>query len=338
MQWLWVPLERVAAWPESARWLPEPALPALLLALAGAVWCLLPRGVPGRALAACLLLPLLAAPAQRPPAGEADLWLLDTGQGLALLVRTARHDLLYDAGPATPGGTDLGETTVVPALRALSVDALERLVISHGDSDHAGGADAVRRTYRPSRELGPPGWAHAPMQPCVAGMAWHLDGVAFEVLHPTEHFPYLRNESSCVLRVAASGASALLPGDIGRHVEARLARLPEERIRADVLLAPHHGSDSSSSLDFIAAVRPGIVLLAVGSGNRFGLPKPIVLSRYDRYRARVHDTAGQGAIHVRLGRDGARVLERLRLDRPRYWRDAASGATGYASGGSGIER
>jgi competence protein ComEC len=162
--------------------------------------------------------------------------------------------------------------------------------------------------------------------------------VDFEVLHPTPHFPYLRNDSSCVLRITASGRHALLAGDIGRHVEARLARLPPERIRADLLLVPHHGSDSSSSLDFLAAVRPSIGLLAVGEGNRFGLPKPRVLARFERYSVALHDTAGSGAITLRLGAAGVQVRERLRQDRPRYWRHAGPGAAGYAIGRQEPER
>jgi competence protein ComEC len=141
-----------------------------------------------------------------------------------------------------------------------------------------------------------------------------------------------------VLRITASGRHALLAGDIGRHVEARLAKLPRERIGADLLVVPHHGSDTSSSLDFLAAVRPGLGLVAVGEGNRFGLPKPVVLDRYDRYSVALHDSAGSGAIHVRLGADGPRLRERLRQDRPRYWRHAAPGGAGYAIGRQEPER
>jgi len=101
---------------------------------------------------------------------------------------------------------------------------------------------------------------------------------------------------------------------------------------------PHHGSATSSSLDFLAAVRPRIALLAVGRDNRFGLPEDIVLGRYDRYRVTVDSTAASGAIHVRLGAGGARVVERLRQDRPRWWRDAPPAPTGYAGGGSAIRR
>jgi competence protein ComEC len=338
MQWLWQGLEWVARWPPALAWLPEPGLAATALALLGAFWLLLPRAVPGKPLAALLLLPLLWPAPDRPRTGEVDLHLLDVGQGLALLVRTRDHALLYDAGPAPPRGMDLGEAVVVPALRALGVARLDRLVLSHGDNDHAGGAEAVVRAYAPAIVMAPEGWADARMRPCVAGQRWHWDGVDFEVLHPTPHFPYLRNDSSCVLRLRAGGRHALLAGDIGRHVEARLAKLPHGQISADLLVVPHHGSDTSSSLDFLAAVRPALGLIAVGEGNRFGLPKPVVLDRYDRYSVALHDSAGSGAIHVRLGADGPRLRERLRQDRPRYWRHAAPGGAGYAIGRQEPER
>lgn len=332
MQWLWWLLEAVAAWPAALVWLPEPSLPAVALALAGAFWLLLPRGVPGKGLALLLMLPMLWPATGRPARGEADLVLLDVGQGLSLLVRTRDHALLYDAGPAVPRGLDLGEAVVVPALRALGLSRLDRLVVSHGDNDHAGGVPAVMAAMSPRSVQAPPGWAHDGMDACEAGRSWHWDGVRFTFLHPPRHFPYLRNDSSCVLRIDADGASALVAGDIGRHVEARLAKLPPERIGADVLLVPHHGSDTSSSLDFIAAVRPAIGLVAVGHANRFGLPKDIVRDRHARYGVALHDTAGSGAIRLRLGPGGAGLRQRLRHDRPRYWRDAGPGGSGYAIG------
>ncbi len=332
MQWLWIALERIAAWPPALVWLPEPSLLAVALAMAAAFWLLLPRGTPGKPLAALLMLPLLWPAIDRPSQGEFDLVLLDVGQGLSMLVRTQHHDLLYDAGPAVPRGLDLGEAVVLPALRAHGVRRLDAMVLSHGDNDHAGGGDAVVRGMATARVLAPAGWARKGMTVCRTGQAWTWDGVTFSFLHPTPHFPYLGNQSSCVLRVEANGTSALLPGDIGRHVEARLARLPALEARADVLLVPHHGSDSSSSLDFIAAVRPSLGLVAVGHQNRFGLPKPIVLDRYQRYRVALLDTAHSGAIHLRLGPDGVQVRQRMRQDRRRYWRDAVPGGSGYAVG------
>lgn len=332
MALLWRLLEWVAAWPAALAWLPEPTPAAIVLAMAGTFWLLLPRGVPGKGLALLLLLPMLWPRLDRPDHGEADLLLLDVGQGLALVVRTRNHVLLYDAGPAMPRGLDLGESVVVPALRARGLRRVHTLVLSHGDNDHAGGAAAVMAAFPPERVFAPEGWARTGMATCEAGQGWTWDGVSFRFLHPPRYFPYQRNESSCVLRIEAAGASVLLPGDIGRHVEARLAALPARQAAADVLLVPHHGSDTSSSLDLIAAVRPRLALLPVGHDNRFRLPKPVVLGRYARYGVVVHDTATSGAIGLRLGADGPGPVARLRQDRRRYWRDAGPDGTGYAIG------
>ena len=332
MDLLWQGLAWVARWPAALAWLPEPGLVSVFLALAGSFWLLLPRGVPGKGLAALLLLPLLWPAPERPAHGEVDLLLVDVGQGLALVVMTQRHVLLYDAGPAPPRGMDFGEAAVLPALRAAGVRRIDRLVLSHGDNDHAGGADAVRAGLPITRTLAPAAWARPGMQACLAGQGWQWDGVVFTWLHPTPHFPYLRNDSSCVLHIRSVGASALLPGDIGRHVEARLLKLSAAQLRSEVLVVPHHGSDTSSSLDFLAAVRARIGLLPVGHDNRFGLPKQLVRDRYERYGVQLLDSASLGAIRLRLGAGGVRVLERLRLDRPRYWRHAPAGGTGYAIG------
>ncbi|KAA2284432.1 DNA internalization-related competence protein ComEC/Rec2 [Arenimonas fontis] len=328
MELLWQLLERVAQWPAAFVWLPEPDLAGLALALAGAFWLTLPRGVPGKPLALLLWLPMLWPRQDLPAAGEVDIVQFDVGQGLAVLVRTQRHALLYDAGPAPSRGLDTGEAVVLPALRAMGMRRLDMLVLSHGDNDHAGGAAAVRRGLPVARVLAPRGWAHGGMAPCLAGERWHWDGVDFDWLHPPLHLPYLRNDSSCVLRIRASGRQALLPGDIGRQVEARLARHAD--IGSDLLLVPHHGSDSSSSLDFLAAVRPRLALLSAGRDNRFGFPKPVVLGRYARYGVGLLDSAGHGSLRIRLGPAGVEVRERFRLDRPRYWRHAGGG---YAIGG-----
>lgn len=337
MSLLWSALEWIAAWPVALAWLPEPTPAAIVLAMLGAFWLLLPRGVPGKGLALLLMLPMCWPRLDRPAEGEVDMLLLDVGQGLALVVQTRRHTLLYDAGPAMPRGLDLGESVVVPALRALGVSRVDTLVLSHGDNDHAGGAAAVMAAFPPDRVLAPEGWAHPGMATCEAGQGWTWDGVRFDFLHPPRHFPYQRNQSSCVLRVDAGGRRALLPGDIGRHVEARLAQRPGQ-VAAEVLLVPHHGSDTSSTLDFLAAVRPRIGLLAVGQDNRFGLPKIRVLQRHDRYGVSLHDTAGRGAIRLRLGLEGPGPVHGLRQDRRRYWRDAGPGGTGYAIGRSEPDR
>jgi len=315
--WPW--LDRAASLDGALAWLPEPSLTALLLAIVGGFWLLLPRAVPGKALALLLFLPLLWPARERLAEGEAELWLFDVGQGMALMVRTADHVLLYDAGPTYAGGLDMGEAAVVPALRALGVRYLDALVISHGDSDHAGGAGAVMRAFPPTHRFAPLGWQDEVYDACEAGGAWTWNGVRFAFLHPTPHFPYLGNDSSCVLRIDAAQDSLLLTGDIAEVVELRLIREVGEGLDVDWLLVPHHGSRSSSSQAFIEATSPRQALVAAGFGSRFGHPHPEVLARYEQAGIGVVNTALGGALRLRL--DGSERLEQRRTTHRRFWHE-----------------
>ena len=304
---------RFALW-----WLPESAWYALPLAILGAFWMLLPRGVPGKWLASLLWLPLLWPALESADHGEVELLLVDVGQGLSVLVRTRHHALLYDTGPAVRDGFDAGERAVVPALRAMGVAALDRVVISHGDNDHAGGFPSVAAAIPSRGSVGPEGSPVAVDAPCVAGQAWSWDGVRFRFLHPTPHFPYLGNEASCVLRVESAHGAILLTGDIGEVIERELLRRVPRDLRADVVLAAHHGSGGSSDPDFVAATGARLALVSAGFGNRFGHPRRDVVARWQGRGAEVLDTAESGAIRVWLGREGMQVRERRR-SRARLW-------------------
>lgn len=332
MDWLWRALEAMADWPGSTMWLAEPGFAALALACLAAFWLLLPRGTPGRALACLLFLPMLWPDRNPPVPGQVDIQVIDVGQGLSVLVQTASHSLLFDAAAASPRGLDMGEVTVVPALHALGVPRLDTLLISHGDNDHSGGMQAVIRAYRGVRVLGVEGWARPGMGLCQATQAWQWDGVNFTVLHPPPLFPYLRNDSSCVLRIESGGRVALLPGDIGKQVEARLLNAHPDGLRADLLLIPHHGSLTSSSDAFIHAVAPRWAVVSAGAENRFGLPREEVLDRYARAGSTVLNTASAGAIAFRLDASGAQLVSERRRDRPRYWREPGNPGSGYAIG------
>lgn len=318
MEWLWQLAGLAADLPAAYLYLPEPSPWAVCLALAGLVLLLAPRGVPGRSLAALLLLPLLL-PA-RPPIGEGAfrIDMLDVGQGLAVLVRTESHGLLYDAGARSRGGFDLGDAVVVPALRALGLGKLDRVMVSHGDIDHAGGLGAVLRAY-PDAELwtGEPGRVGG--QHCQSGADWEWDGVRFALLHPPRHFPALGNESSCVLAISGAGGRALLPGDIGEVIEGRLLREQGSAISADLLLVPHHGSRSSSSPAFVSAVAPRWAAISAGAGNRFGHPHAEVTQRYLDAGARILPSARHGRISWLFASDGARIELIERRDRARFW-------------------
>lgn len=294
---LWWLLERLAAWPLATCALSVPKPWALACALLGAALVLLPRAVPGRGLGLALWLPLLWPRLDLPPHGGFDLVVLDVGQGLSVLVRTRGHALLYDAGPAPAGGIDAGDHVVAPALTALGVRRLDALVLSHGDNDHAGGARAVVEAQAPIRIRAGPGVPLGTV--CSAGEAWTWDGVRFRFLHPPPWFPALGNQSSCVLRVEAGGGAALLPGDIDALVEQRLVDAGDG-LPATVVVVPHHGSRSSSSPGFVAAVDPQLALVSAGSRNRFGHPAAEVVQRWQAVGAGVESTPEHGAMFVRV--------------------------------------
>ena len=322
--------------PLSLWWLPEPAWFAAPLALLAAFWMLLPRGVPGRALALLLWLPLLWPDRRLPRAGEAEVVVLDVGQGLSVLVRTRGHALLFDMGPAQPDGFDAGERAVSPALHALGVPALDAAVVSHGDNDHAGGFGAVAAEFAVDRRFAPPDSGLDAeidrLRDCRAGEGWTWDGVRFRFLHPPRYFPYLRNESSCVLRIETAHGAALLTGDIGQVIERDLLRLDADAVRAEVVVVAHHGSASSSDPGFVAATGARFAALSAGDGNRFRHPRPAVVALWRRHGARAPLTADGGALRFRLAADGV-SLATERGRHPRLW-DAAALRRQPRGGGS----
>lgn len=323
-------LEWCASLP-GALWRPASPSPwALAMALAGVAWLLAPRGVPWRAAGLGLMAPAFVMPAPAPAQGAAWVTVLDVGQGLAVLVRTANRTLLYDAGPAFGSEADSGSRVVIPALRGAGVPGLDAVVLSHEDTDHIGGARAVMEAVAAGELLSSLPRSH-PLQflaehaqPCSAGRTWLWDGVRFEVLHPRRGgVAGRRNDRSCVLRIATASAAMLIPGDIEAAGEAALLE-DAAKLRSEVLLVPHHGSRTSSAAAFVSAVAPQWAILSVGHANRFGHPHPQVLSRYRDLDARIVRTDRHGAVHIRLHPEGLAVeVERAR--RARYWRRPAGG-------------
>lgn len=297
-------------------WLP-PVLPwwAWLLVCLGTWLLLLPRGVPLRGLGGVMLL-ALSVPRATLPFGHVEVWQLDVGQGLAVLLRTRHHDLLYDAGPAR-GDTDLGERVVLPTLRKLGVRRLDLLLVSHAHADHAGGAAAIARGLPVRRAIGGEALQDLQLQPCASGEQWAWDGVHFSLWRWADG--QSSNDRSCVLLVEAQGERLLLAGDMEAAAEqAWLAATDTPRM--DWLQAPHHGSRSSSTEAFIRATAPRGVLVSRGRNNSFGHPHAQVVERYRRHGVVMHDTAVEGALRLVLGRHGA--VESVREQR-RFWRDSA---------------
>ena len=323
MSGLWWLLQKIAAWPGALWYFPEPTAWTLALALLGALWLLLPRGVPARGLGLLLLLPLLWPARLTLADGEFEAYMLDVGQGLAFVVRTHEHALVYDAGARFPSGFDLGEATVIPALHALGVDHLDRLIISHGDNDHAGGAAAVLDAF-PSTpiESGEPERLGVESTQCLAGESWNWNGVAFRIVHPTQPLSTRVNDRCCVLEVRTGDNALVLTGDITSAVEGEVAAALQPIVSHLVLQVPHHGSKTSSSVEFLSTLHPALALISAGYRNRFHHPDAGVAARYAQLHIETPVSAQTAFVEIHFAPDAPpRVVERGRQDRHPYWRE-----------------
>jgi len=289
---IWPWLARAAALP-IALWTASPRpFWVLLAAQLGLLLCVVPRGLVSRWLAVPLVLPLLMWHPPAPVAGAYELAVLDVGQGLAVVVRTAHHVLLYDTGPRFRSGGDAGRMVVVPYLHARGVRALDALIVSHDDSDHSGGVRSILGAVRVARVLtGGRGEAER----CVAGRRWRWDDVDFELLHPAAGARWSDNDGSCVLRVSAPGGTSLFTGDI--EVDGERALIDSAQpLASDIVVAPHHGSASSSSAGLIARTHPRHVVFSAGYENRWGFPAAAVQARWRAAGAALYSTESAGAL------------------------------------------
>lgn len=312
-------IEPMAGLPLASLGMGAPGLEARLLAGVGAVWCLLPRPAPGRALAPLLFAPMLFAGAPALPQGAYELRVFDVGHGLAVLVRTRSRVLLYDAGPSWPGG-DAAALTVLPAMRALGVRRLDALLISHGHADHIGGADSVLAAFPGTLRWGGHGTEEQGYRSCEEGLSWAWDGVRFRVLHPAPGFRGGQNEGSCVLLVEGPGGRALLTGDIEGRAERALLR-SQARLPVDLVVAPHHGSRTSSGPPLVAATRPAWVVFSTNWRNRWGFPAEAVVERWRRAGAWPLSTERHGEVMIRFDRRGPHPPAVQRAVACRAWLD-----------------
>jgi len=318
---LWLILSGLSQW-SSAIW--TQALPNylyLIVATIGVLILLLPAGFPGRYFGLAWLLPIIFFKASAIQSGEFKLSLLDVGQGLASVVQTQNHTLIFDTG-AHIGDLDMGEAVILPYLAIEGIKHIDMMVISHGDNDHRGGAAAILKQV-PVLDLKTSVPQLFPAQAasyCVAGQSWDWDGVQFKFLHPTAGQLNQGNNSSCVLQIAASDHRVLLTGDIEGPAEKELIAEYGADLAADILVAPHHGSKTSGLRDFIGRVHPHYVLYATGYRNRYHFPHPSVVQTYQEWGAVQYDTVSAGAIEFRVGKQGLKP-SLYRQQNRRYWND-----------------
>ena len=319
-------LATLPTWQQAA-----PPIWALISAVFGVLWLLLPRGFPQRWLGLILLLPLFFVNTPRPEIGAMQVAVLDIGQGLSVVVKTAKHTFLYDAGPKYNEQSDAGGRIVVPYLRGEGVKQLDGFMVSHNDIDHSGGAPSVMAQM-------PVGWfassfiqSDSMILPpnalkCFAGQHWRWDGVSFEVLYPSwqsyENTSLTDNNRSCVVKVSSQFGSMLLTGDIEELAEASLLESSQQALKSDILIAPHHGSKTSSSVAFVQAVGAKQIIFTVGYLNRFKHPKPQIEKRYEESGARLYRSDYHGALLIDFTKKLPIQMQAWRQTQPRYWHDS----------------
>ncbi len=284
----WLATSPHATWQQQA-----PPVWTIVLSILGVLWLLFPRGFPMRWLGLTLLIPMLFVQPNRPQFGAMKVTVLDVGQGLAVVVQTKTRTLLYDTGPKFSAQSDSGSRVIVLFLRGEGITKLDGVMLSHNDLDHSGGLNSVLAQL-------PVGWLdssipadtkigdtidHTPvnLMQCYAGQHWVWDNVEFDVLYPAvESYSseLSTNNRSCVLKINSAYGSILLTGDIEKKAETVLLATDFATLQSDVLVAPHHGSKTSSTPGFVEAVNPSTTIFTVGYLNRFNHPKSVVIERY----------------------------------------------------------
>ena len=320
MDWLW----RFLRWLERLPWSlirrPSPPAWTLIFALPGLLLLLAPRGLPGRWLGGLLCLPLLFFPLAAPAPGGFWFTLLDVGQGLAAVVRTRQHIVVYDTGPRLGPRFDAGRAALVPFLRAQGIARVDTLVISHGDSQHTGGVRSLLERLPVERVI-TSSLQQVPIEgavQCRAGDLWNWDGVWFRLLHPPEKAGFSGDNASCVLAIEGPGGRVLLTGDIEVSGQAAMLGTYGNKLAADILVAPHHGNRSGVLKAFVSAVDPRYVLFSTGYRNRFAYPKSETLNDYEGRV--VLNTVHHGALTFRFDSGGVRLIpESQRQQARHYW-------------------
>lgn len=318
---IWDILEWFSLLPVSTVTFATPTLLTLLLACAGFLLLTFPSALKVRILAVVLLVPLVFPYHQAPDKGEASLTVLDVGQGLSAVIQTRHHAMVFDTGPRFSRHFDTGRAVVLPYLNEKGIDRLDSLMISHGDNDHIGGAESLLTAIGAGTILTsvPDKLPWQVSRRCERGQHWFWDEVKFEILHPdaSDYSTGLsENNLSCVLQVTTMNHIFLLTGDIEKEAEVILLDRYQNKLVADTLLAPHHGSKTSSSREFITTVSPKIIIIPAGWRNRYHFPHPSVLQTYAQEKSVALVTSQQGAITVSSDTD---EISSFREQAANYW-------------------
>lgn len=302
-------------------------------------WIMLPRNFLPKHLLLLTLLPLWWPRSEAWGAGELRVSFLDVGQGLAIIVQTEHHTLLYDTGNRYSESFDAGRDLVLPSLAQLGRD-LDVIIISHNDSDHAAGlAEVLRQISAPVFAIDPDGLrqkfallSDQAIQPCERGLSWQFDQIKVAVISP-ESNSQLGKNASCVLLLESPHGRVLLTGDMERGQELALfntdvfARELSPALPMIAISAPHHGSNTSSTASLLSTLKPEVAVISAGYLNRYQHPTENVLARYQQYGVASLNSAELGQVQLTLNSTGAKWRSALCDDRSiwRKWRREAHG-------------
>ena len=239
--------------------------------------------------------------------GEFRMIVLDVGQGLSTIIMTDRHTLLFDTGARFSEQFNAGDAVVLPVLKSLSTRKVDTLIVSHGDNDHSGGTEAILAGINVQKVISNEKIPGSNVFPCLAGQQWQWDGISFRILHPDSRMTRSGNNGSCVLQIQSQYGSVLLPADIEAEAEQEIILRYPERLISKVLIAPHHGSKTSSSETFIEAIDPELVIFPAGWMNRYQHPAQTVRRRLEERGISSMITGECGSISVRVGPAGINV-------------------------------
>ncbi len=296
----------------------------LIVTLFGLLLLLAPAGVPGKCLGFIWLMPLLCYKPIAPALGDFWITLMDVGQGLAIVVQTKKHTLIFDAGPRFSNQYNAGESIIIPYLHTMGTQQIDKLVISHGDNDHIGGAQAVLNAF-PVIDIQtsvPEKFKNNNKSYCLDGQKWKWDQVNFAFIYPTMDTLHDGNNSSCVLRIDNGEQSILLTGDIEKKAEIKLLNHPDLKLKSNIIVVPHHGSKTSGLSAFIASISPQFALYAIGYRNRYHFPHKSVVNEYTKINTIQLNTVEHGAIRFEIKRNKDILpTELYRLSHKRYWMD-----------------
>lgn len=321
LQSLWYVLSVMAETPYSVITTTSNAFYLVPLALLGVFILLSPIGIPARWLGGVMLLPLLFTQQDKPAVGEATMALLDVGQGLAIVIQTTNHTLVFDTGAKYSEHYNMGSSVVIPYLQYKGLQSIDTLIVSHGDNDHIGGVKSVVEQSKVQTVLTSVPKLLMQYQPvqCKRGQRWDWDQVVFEIISPALGEMKGENNNSCVLKVTAKHGSVLLTGDIEKEAELGLLEHERLKLKSDVLIAAHHGSKTSSTMSFLIQADPDMILIPAGYKNRYSFPHDEVINRYNKLNKKWMNTAVDGAIIVNLNNNGVIEVDSMRIKNKRYW-------------------